>query len=166
MGLEKKIDVDGGIFELYQRSLDEWWVRVRVPVGPSIFTFPYRLYRLWGLTQPAIQWVPRALAPGVKRPGRQANHSLPSSTEVKKPWIYIYPLLHTSLYFSVYIPCARCFLVCIHCIYFFFSGIFVISTYPLHFCAISYFFNQWILFLIMKNKRRIKRSPCCLFAPF
>jgi hypothetical protein len=33
-----------------------------------------------------IQWVPRALSPGVKR---QADHSPPTSAEVKKVWIYI-----------------------------------------------------------------------------
>jgi hypothetical protein len=35
-----------------------------------------------------IQWVPGALSPGIKRPGREADHSPPDSTEVKKMWIY------------------------------------------------------------------------------
>jgi hypothetical protein len=35
-----------------------------------------------GSTQPHIQWVPRAISPGVKRPGREVR-SLKSSTEVK-----------------------------------------------------------------------------------
>jgi hypothetical protein len=39
-------------------------------------------------TQPPIQWVPRALSPGVKREGREADHSPPTSAEVKKMWIY------------------------------------------------------------------------------
>jgi hypothetical protein len=30
-------------------------------------------------TQPPIQWVPRALFPGVKRPGREDDHSPPTS---------------------------------------------------------------------------------------
>jgi hypothetical protein len=29
-----------------------------------------------------------ALSPGVKRPGREADHSPPASAEVKKMWIY------------------------------------------------------------------------------
>jgi hypothetical protein len=29
-----------------------------------------------GLTQPHMQWVPGALSVGVKRPGREADHSL------------------------------------------------------------------------------------------
>jgi hypothetical protein len=36
-----------------------------------------------GLTQPPMQWVRGALSPGVKRPGREADHSPPSSAEVK-----------------------------------------------------------------------------------
>jgi hypothetical protein len=36
------------------------------------------------LTQPPIQWVPGALSPGVKRPGREVDHSPPASAEVKK----------------------------------------------------------------------------------
>jgi hypothetical protein len=41
-----------------------------------------------GSTQPPIQWVPGALSPEVKRPGREADHSPPSSAKVKKIWIY------------------------------------------------------------------------------
>jgi hypothetical protein len=41
-----------------------------------------------GPTQPPIQREPGALSPDVKRPGREADHSLPTSTEVKKTWIY------------------------------------------------------------------------------
>jgi hypothetical protein len=35
-------------------------------------------------TQPPIQWVPGALSLGVKRPGREAGHALPSSADVKE----------------------------------------------------------------------------------
>jgi hypothetical protein len=40
-------------------------------------------------TQPPIQWVPGALSLGVKRPGREADHSSPSSAEIKNAWSYI-----------------------------------------------------------------------------
>jgi hypothetical protein len=40
-------------------------------------------------TQPPIQRVP-----GVKRPGREADHSRPSSAEVKNEWSYIYTPQH------------------------------------------------------------------------
>jgi hypothetical protein len=41
-----------------------------------------------GSTQPPIQWVPGALSLGVKRPGREADHSPPSNTEVKNACSY------------------------------------------------------------------------------
>jgi hypothetical protein len=41
-----------------------------------------------GPTQPPIQWVPETLSLGVKRPWREANHSHPSSAEVKNTWSY------------------------------------------------------------------------------
>jgi len=39
-----------------------------------------------GPTQRPIQWVSGALSLGGKRPGREADHSFPSTTEVKKAW--------------------------------------------------------------------------------
>jgi hypothetical protein len=41
-----------------------------------------------GPTQPPTQWVPGALSLGVKRPGSEADHSPPSSAEVKNAWSY------------------------------------------------------------------------------
>jgi hypothetical protein len=35
------------------------------------------------LTQPPVQWVPGILSRGKERPGRDADHSPPSSAEVK-----------------------------------------------------------------------------------
>jgi hypothetical protein len=35
-----------------------------------------------------MQWVPRAFSPGVKHPGREADHSPPTNDEVKETWIY------------------------------------------------------------------------------
>jgi len=40
-------------------------------------------------TQPRIQWLPGLLTSGVKRPGREADHSPPSSAEIKIEWSYI-----------------------------------------------------------------------------
>jgi len=50
-----------------------WAAGVRFPEGPMMGFFssaPLRPDRLCGPTQPPIQWVP-----GIKRPGREANHS-------------------------------------------------------------------------------------------
>jgi hypothetical protein len=41
-----------------------------------------------GPTQPPIQWVPGAFPLVVKRPGREADHSPPSSDEVNNAWRY------------------------------------------------------------------------------
>jgi hypothetical protein len=35
-------------------------------------------------TQPPVQWVPGAISLGLKRLGREADHSPPSSAEVKE----------------------------------------------------------------------------------
>jgi hypothetical protein len=41
-----------------------------------------------GSTQPPMKWVMAALSSGLKRPGREADHSPPTSGEVKKTWVY------------------------------------------------------------------------------
>jgi hypothetical protein len=41
-----------------------------------------------GPIQPPIQWLPRALSLGVKRSGRESDHSPPSTAEVKNAWGY------------------------------------------------------------------------------
>jgi hypothetical protein len=64
-------------------GLDGRGVGVRDPVGSRIFSSPRRPDRLWGppsLLSNGYQ--------GVKRTGREADHSPPTSAEVKKIWIY------------------------------------------------------------------------------
>jgi len=39
-----------------------------------------------GSTQPPIKWISEALSLGVKQPGREADHSPPSSAEVENAW--------------------------------------------------------------------------------
>jgi hypothetical protein len=39
-----------------------------------------------GPTQPPVQWVTGALSLGIKWPGHEAEHTLPSSAEVKNVW--------------------------------------------------------------------------------
>jgi hypothetical protein len=43
-----------------------------------------------GFAQPPIQWVLGVPSTGVKRLGREADHSPPTSAEVKKMWIYTF----------------------------------------------------------------------------
>jgi hypothetical protein len=54
----------------------------RRELGILLFTTASRT--ALGPTQPPIQWVPGALSLGVKRLGREADHSPPSSAEVKE----------------------------------------------------------------------------------
>jgi hypothetical protein len=57
--------------------------------GLGIFLFTNASRTALGPTQPPIQWVPGALSLGVKRPRREADHSSPSSAEVKE-WVEQY----------------------------------------------------------------------------
>jgi hypothetical protein len=52
--------------------------------GLGIFLFTIASRTALGPTQPPIQLVPVALSLGVKQPGREADHSPPSSAEVKE----------------------------------------------------------------------------------
>jgi hypothetical protein len=71
------------------------WLRAERPKGRSSspgkvknFHFSMSSRPDLGFTQPPIQWVLGALSPGVKRLGREADHSSLASAEVKKTWIY------------------------------------------------------------------------------
>jgi hypothetical protein len=39
---------------------------------------------------PPIQWIPGALSPGIKQPGRESDHSPATSAEVKNTWLHTY----------------------------------------------------------------------------
>jgi hypothetical protein len=60
-------------------GLDDRGVGIRVLVGARIFSSARRPDRLE---------VPRTLSPREKRPGREVDHSPPTSAEIKKMWIY------------------------------------------------------------------------------
>jgi hypothetical protein len=49
----------------------------------GIFLFTTASRTALGPTQPPVQWIPGSLSLGLKRPGHEADHSLPSSAEVK-----------------------------------------------------------------------------------
>jgi hypothetical protein len=61
-----------------------WTIGVRFPAGPGIFLFTTASRTALGPAQPPIQWVLGVLSLGVKRPGREADHSPLSSAEVKE----------------------------------------------------------------------------------
>jgi hypothetical protein len=74
---------DGAVVIASSYGLDDRGIGVRVPVGSRIFPSPRRSDQLLG--------PPNLLSNGyggVKQQGREADHSPPSSAEVKKMWIY------------------------------------------------------------------------------
>jgi hypothetical protein len=62
--------------------------------GLEFFLFTTASRTALGPTQPPIQWAPGALFLGVKRSGREANHSPPFGAEVKE-WVELY--LHSPI---------------------------------------------------------------------
>jgi hypothetical protein len=69
--------------------LDDRGSRVRFPARAGNFSLHHRVQNGSGAHQPPTQWVPGAPSLGVKRSGREAYHSPPSSAEVKE-WVELY----------------------------------------------------------------------------
>jgi hypothetical protein len=65
-------------------ELDGRGVGVRIPVGITIFLLSTSSRPVLGPIQPPIQRVPGDLSPEVKWLGHEADHSPPTSAEVKK----------------------------------------------------------------------------------
>jgi hypothetical protein len=76
-------------------GLDDRGSRVRFPAGAGNFCLHHRVQNGSG----PHQWVPGCSFPGVKRPGREADHSPPSSAEVKE-CVELY--LHSQYAFMVW----------------------------------------------------------------
>jgi hypothetical protein len=66
---------------------------VRFPTGGRIF--PTASRPALAVTQLPIQWVPGTVSPGVKRPGRETDHSALSSAKVENGGAML-PRLHMS----------------------------------------------------------------------
>jgi hypothetical protein len=62
-------------------GLDDWRFESRQGLGIFLFTASRPAL---GLTQPPTQWTPGAYSLGVKRPVREADHSPPTSADVKE----------------------------------------------------------------------------------
>jgi hypothetical protein len=75
-------------------GLEDRGVEVRVPVVSINFSSPFRPDRLWG-SPSLVSNGYRGFFPGVKRPGREADHSPPGSAEAKKMWIHTSTPLYT-----------------------------------------------------------------------
>jgi hypothetical protein len=64
-----------------------WWIMTSDLLNYCSSDNLYISFTL-GPTQPPIQWLPGALSLGVKRPGREADHSPPTNAEIKNAWSY------------------------------------------------------------------------------
>jgi hypothetical protein len=73
----------------YSSGLRSTWSGVRVPVSAGNFSLhqPFQTGSVAHLS--SYPMVPGFLPLGVKRPGREAGHSPPSSAEVKNAWSYL-----------------------------------------------------------------------------
>jgi hypothetical protein len=70
-------DVSALGYGLYDRKIES-------RQGLGIFLFTTTSRPALGPTQPSIQWAPDVLSLGVKRSGREADHSPPSNVDVKE----------------------------------------------------------------------------------
>jgi hypothetical protein len=78
----------------------------------GIFLFPTASTPILGPTQPPIQWVSGALAPVVKRPRREADHSPPFNVMPRlRMRGAITPLPHTSSWSGAYLSTGHIFMV-------------------------------------------------------
>jgi hypothetical protein len=64
-------------------GFDSWQGQLR-----DVFNFAIASRPDLGPTQRPNEWIQAALSLGIKRPGRQADHSPPSSAEIKNAWSY------------------------------------------------------------------------------
>jgi hypothetical protein len=82
MRLEKSRDSSVGIALGY--GLDDQSSRVRFLAGAGNFSLHHRLQNSSGAHPASYPMGTRNSFPGVKRPGRESDHSPPSSAEVKE----------------------------------------------------------------------------------
>jgi hypothetical protein len=65
------------------------WLRGRISSPGRVKNFLFTASRpALGPAQPPNQWIPRTLSPGIKRQGREADHSPPTIAKDKKMCIY------------------------------------------------------------------------------
>jgi hypothetical protein len=82
-------NIDSSVGIALGYGLDDRGSRVRFPAGAGNFSLGTTESRTaLGPTQPPIQWVPGALSLGVKRPGREADHSPHLVPRLKNEWSY------------------------------------------------------------------------------
>jgi hypothetical protein len=76
-------------------GLDDWGSRVRFPAGAENFSLHHRVQNESGTHPASYPMGTRGSFPGVKQPGREANHSPPPSAKVKE---YVELYLHSPIH--------------------------------------------------------------------
>jgi hypothetical protein len=74
---------DSSVSTVLGYGLDDRGSRVQIPAGAGNFSH-HRVQNGSGAHPAPNQWILGSLSLGVKRPGREADHSPPSSAEVKE----------------------------------------------------------------------------------
>jgi hypothetical protein len=69
-------------------GLDDQGARVRFSAGAGNFSPHHRIQKGSGAHPDSYPMGIRGTFPGVKRPGREADHSSPSSSKVNNAWSY------------------------------------------------------------------------------
>jgi hypothetical protein len=70
-------------------GLDDRMSGVRIPAMAENFSVHHHVQNGSGIHPPSYPMGIGSSFPGVKRPGREADHSPPTSVEVKNAWSYI-----------------------------------------------------------------------------
>jgi hypothetical protein len=76
-------------------GMEDRVIGVRFPVRTGNFSLRHHIQTGSGAHPASYEWVPGVLSLGVKRPGREANQSPPSSAEVKE---YVGLYLHSPIH--------------------------------------------------------------------
>jgi hypothetical protein len=80
--------IEIGIAQRYNAGLRAGLSGFRIPARAGNFYFHRLVQNGSGAHPPPIQWVPGAFSLGIKRPGREVDHSPTSSDEDKNAWSY------------------------------------------------------------------------------
>jgi hypothetical protein len=84
----RNLQFRAGMAQWYSAGLRAGWLGVRVPAGAGNFSLNHRIQIGSGAHPASYPMDIGGSFLGVKRPGRKADHSPPSSSEVKNAWTH------------------------------------------------------------------------------
>jgi hypothetical protein len=87
------INLEAILYKDIQRLAVSWRSGARFPIGSSDFSLPHRVQ-----TFPGASYLMGYPYPGIKRPGRESDHSAPYSGKVKRDGVITsFPYAHHSV---------------------------------------------------------------------